>query len=123
MSNFGSKVKNFFQNMVKPPSANVLQAAAKMVAMKPHVPLIKFRGGTGGAAGHSTSSPVQGGAPAAAAPQQVNVFAGSQPAGAKAKPNATVQRPVIESYQLPPHLRRKPLSQEEVDYINRGGPA
>ncbi|CAG7818547.1 unnamed protein product [Allacma fusca] len=110
-------LEKHFDLHLKIDGTGILKTAAKTIALKPHVPMIKFRKGAGG---HSTTAPAQAVPPVAAA--QVNIAA-PQPIGAKAKPNATVPRPVIESWELPPHLRRKPLTPEEVEYINRGGPA
>lgn len=70
-------------------------------AVKPHVPLIKFRKG-GPVVGHSVTS---------GAPSSVGV--GSSHA---------VSRGTIEDYQLPPRYQRSPIDEEEIDYINRGGP-
>lgn len=37
---------------------------------------------------------------------------------------ASINKPgeVIYDFQIPSRWRRKPLSEEEIDYINRGGP-
>lgn len=34
-----------------------------------------------------------------------------------------ISLPPIEDWQLPQRYRRRPLDQQEIDYINRGGPA
>lgn len=75
--------------------------------IKPHVPMIKFRKGA-----LSNMDPQGTGTPSQHA-------TGS--AGAGKKPQVTL-RPVIEDYQLPLRYRRRPLDENEIAYINRGGP-
>ncbi|XP_059490042.1 alpha-ketoglutarate dehydrogenase component 4 [Neocloeon triangulifer] len=77
-------------------------------AVRPHVPLIKFRKG----------SAVQGHV------DNVRVVAAAAPTQSSSKPSfKPVQKgPIIEDWQLPLRYRRQALSQQEVDYINRGGP-
>ncbi|XP_034245895.1 28S ribosomal protein S36, mitochondrial [Thrips palmi] len=74
---------------------------AHVQAVKPHVPLIKFRKG-GPAGGHSATSGV----------------ASSGGVGS----SHAVSRGTIEDYQLPARYQRSPLDEAEIDYINRGGP-
>jgi len=108
-----NKVKNFFQAVMKPTPAAIAQAF-KAINLKPHTPLIKFRKGSGAShpASHASSPQV-----AAAAMK----FA-SAPSTPKLKPNEAYQMPVIEDWQLPSRFQRRPLDEEEIAYINRGGP-
>ncbi|KAH8372809.1 hypothetical protein KR009_005166 [Drosophila setifemur] len=72
-----------------------------LVTLVKRVPLIHFRkGGVGG--------------PAPAANQQ----ASSQPQGGKKVSGGSA----IEDYDLPARFARKPISPEEAEYINNGGP-
>ncbi|XP_055904779.1 uncharacterized protein LOC129940458 [Eupeodes corollae] len=65
------------------------------------VPLIKFRKGGLGQKGPGAGS-----------------------SASSTKPSASQSRgPAIEDWELPPRFRRKPISEIEMDYINRGGPA
>ncbi|XP_050699080.1 alpha-ketoglutarate dehydrogenase component 4-like [Eriocheir sinensis] len=80
------------------------RAALRMV--KPHIPMIKFRKG----------SPMElvrgGGAPGG--------MAGPSPSGAA----AVTQAPrVLEEWEVPLKYRRATITEEEIEYINRGGPA
>ncbi|XP_065336907.1 alpha-ketoglutarate dehydrogenase component 4 [Cloeon dipterum] len=76
-------------------------------AVRPHVPLIKFRNG---------SAPVDNVRVVAAA-------AASAPSSSGKASFKPVQKgPIIEDWQLPYRYRRQQLSQQEVDFINRGGP-
>ncbi|XP_076068779.1 alpha-ketoglutarate dehydrogenase component 4 isoform X2 [Oratosquilla oratoria] len=74
--------------------------------VKPHVPLIRFRKGKmdqlvrGMEAIQAAVTPPVTAAPAAAKPQVV-----------------------LEEWQVPLRYRRERLTEEEIEYINRGGPA
>jgi len=82
-------------------------------ALKPHVPLIKFRKGSG------TSHHVG----ASAAPSSPAFAARSPSAPSKPlKQNEAYQLPTIEDWQLQGRFQRRPLDEEEIAYINRGGP-
>ncbi|XP_026761878.1 uncharacterized protein LOC113520674 [Galleria mellonella] len=71
------------------------------------IPVIKFRkGGVGQSAGGST---IHASAQQAAAPQS------------QAQPTAAMSTGPILDIDLPARYRRRPLSQEEIDYINGGG--
>jgi len=97
---------------MKPSPAAVAQA---FKSMKPHVPLIRFRKGSGGSshavAGHSVPS---------SAPAMMG--GGAMRNATPLKPNQAYQLPVIEDWQLPARFRRRELDQDEIDFINRGGP-
>jgi len=108
-----NKVKNFFQAVMKPTPAAIAQAF-KAISLKPHTPLIKFRKGSG--ASHPTS---HASFPAAAATQFASAPSTPMP---KLKQNEAYQMPVIEDWQLPSRFQRRPLDEEEIAYINRGGP-
>ncbi|KAM7343957.1 uncharacterized protein ACRADG_010835 isoform 1-T1 [Cochliomyia hominivorax] len=70
------------------------------------VPLIKFRKG-----GYETSSASgSNGTNQASFVHPISVF----------KENSST---AIEDWELPPRFARKPISNEEMEYINRGGPA
>jgi len=71
--------------------------------IKPHIPLIRFRYGANELVRGTTE------AEAAATP--------AVPAPAPAPPS------VLEEWELPFRFRRQPISEEEIEYINRGGPA
>ncbi|GFR61043.1 28S ribosomal protein S36, mitochondrial [Elysia marginata] len=78
--------------------------------IRPHVPLIKFP-------------------PRNAVLSNQNVLKGapshSQPSPAQQVPvsNKPISKgPAIESSSLPPKYHRKPLSLEEMEYIEKGGP-
>ncbi|KAK7869270.1 hypothetical protein R5R35_000883 [Gryllus longicercus] len=90
----------------------VTTAIRAWMTVKPHVPLIKFRKG-----GLQASDPRLTGAHGGP-----NVPSHGSPSGAPPGPGKTVQKPIIEDYQLPPKYRRAPLSEQEIEYINRGGP-
>ncbi|CAB3379687.1 Hypothetical predicted protein [Cloeon dipterum] len=79
-------------------------------AVRPHVPLIKFRKGSAG------SAPVDNVRVVAAA------AASAPSSSAKANFKPVQKGPIIEDWQLPYRYRRQQLSQQEVDFINRGGP-
>ncbi|XP_065367065.1 alpha-ketoglutarate dehydrogenase component 4 [Calliphora vicina] len=71
------------------------------------VPLIKFRKG-----GYETSA--------------VTGSTGTNQASYYVHPSSVVKENnsnAIEDWELPPRFARKPISPEEMEYINRGGPA
>ncbi|KAH8320645.1 uncharacterized protein Dana_GF12181, isoform C [Drosophila ananassae] len=72
-----------------------------VVNLAKRVPLIHFRKGGAGSA-----------APAG------NQQASSQPAGGKKAAGG----PAIDDFDLPARFARKPISPEEAEYINNGGP-
>ncbi|XP_045613382.1 alpha-ketoglutarate dehydrogenase component 4-like [Procambarus clarkii] len=76
-------------------------------AVRPHIPLIKFRKG-------GLTELVRG------APQPI-AAAGPVITGSSASP--TPPPPVLEEWQVPPRYRRERITEEEIEYINRGGPA
>ncbi|KAL1420965.1 hypothetical protein MTO96_004331 [Rhipicephalus appendiculatus] len=88
-------------------SARVIQA------VKPHNPLIKFRAGSA----RTGRGPTQTTASSAA------MKATSSATPAESKPVGSLPRGSgIDESQLPARYARKPLSQYEGDYIQRGGP-
>ncbi|XP_037510575.1 alpha-ketoglutarate dehydrogenase component 4 isoform X2 [Rhipicephalus sanguineus] len=88
-------------------SARVIQA------VKPHNPLIKFRAGSA----RTERGPTQTTTSSAA------MKATSSSAPAESKPVGSLPRGSgIDESQLPARYARKPLSQYEGDYIQRGGP-
>ncbi|XP_027233510.1 alpha-ketoglutarate dehydrogenase component 4 [Penaeus vannamei] len=78
-------------------------------AVKPHIPMIKFRKGGLTELVRGPKEPLV--AAAAVAPMK--------------KPAATpVQKaPVLEEWQVPLKYRREIITEEEIEFINRGGPA
>ncbi|XP_042216540.1 28S ribosomal protein S36, mitochondrial-like [Homarus americanus] len=81
-------------------------AGAAWKAVKPHIPMIKFRKG-------GLTELVRG------IPQPV-VSAGPV---TTATSTSAQSPPVLEEWQVPLKFRREAISEEEIDYINRGGPA
>lgn len=43
--------------------------------------------------------------------------------GSRSSKQSSQSREVVYDFQLPMRFKRKPIDQEEMDYINRGGPA
>ncbi|XP_068209521.1 alpha-ketoglutarate dehydrogenase component 4-like [Palaemon carinicauda] len=84
-------------------------AGAAWKAVKPHIPMIKFRKGGISELAHGAPQPATAGAVA-------NPTAPKPSAAAAAAP-------VLEEWQTPLKYRRRPITQDEIDYINRGGPA
>ncbi|XP_021968636.1 28S ribosomal protein S36, mitochondrial [Folsomia candida] len=96
------------------PSPSAVSQAFK--SLKPHVPLIKFRKGSG------TSHHVGQAGPT---PSPVVAAAAARFPSAPATPlkqNEAYQLPSIEDWQLPSRFQRRPLDEEEIAFINRGGP-
>ncbi|CAH0715462.1 unnamed protein product, partial [Brenthis ino] len=80
----------------------------RVTAILSRVPVIKFRKGVGSAnAPAAHSSPASPGS-AAQAP-------------VRAQPAAAMSSATISDIDLPLRYRRRPISQEEIDYINGGG--
>ncbi|XP_071506135.1 alpha-ketoglutarate dehydrogenase component 4-like [Diadema antillarum] len=75
-------------------------------AVRPHIPLIKFR-----------YRGNQGVAPPVA-------IRSTQPPSSSSsiKPASSRRGDALEFYQLNPKYQRAALTQEEIDFINRGGP-
>ncbi|XP_037510574.1 alpha-ketoglutarate dehydrogenase component 4 isoform X1 [Rhipicephalus sanguineus] len=91
-------------------SARVIQA------VKPHNPLIKFRAGSA-----RTERVLTG--PTQTTTSSAAMKATSSSAPAESKPVGSLPRGSgIDESQLPARYARKPLSQYEGDYIQRGGP-
>jgi len=85
--------------MVRPTMAAVAAATQHVLSpLKPLVPMIRFRKGT--PTTHHTCAPGTGSA------------TGSVPN----------QSGAIEDWQLPQKYRRRPIDENEIAYINRGGP-
>jgi len=108
-TNTSAGLQNNSKDMVKP--SVVAKAGSQVLqSLKPHVPMIKFRSGSGGHAvtGHSSAPVTSSQNPA------------KQAAGAGASQASSSG--TIEDWQLPARYRRRPISEEEIAYINRGGP-
>ncbi|RXG70272.1 hypothetical protein Avbf_06670 [Armadillidium vulgare] len=73
-------------------------------AVRPHTPLIKFRKGAVSKLG--------------------GMFKHESPVSEIPKPasHTVVKRPILEEWQLPANYYRPPFTEEEIEYINRGGP-
>ncbi|KAG8221839.1 hypothetical protein J437_LFUL003473 [Ladona fulva] len=84
-----------------------MATARAWLAVKPHRPLIKFRKG-GGVAGHEA-----GGVQAARSGHPQSVGAGRAPIQPK---------PILEDWQMPRKYQRLAITEEEIEYINTGGP-
>ncbi|KAK4016546.1 hypothetical protein OUZ56_031503 [Daphnia magna] len=72
-----------------------------------HVPMIKFRRTSAGSHEHGTVV------------QPVSETKALNLDKSSIKPTSTV---ILEDWQLTGRYKRKPISQEEIDFINRGGP-
>ncbi|XP_017771864.1 PREDICTED: uncharacterized protein LOC108559195 [Nicrophorus vespilloides] len=83
----------------------MIQSRSIALGAKLRFPAIKFRygGNKSAAPAHTIASPT----------------ASAPPAKAQAAASAAS----IYDFQLPLRYKRKPIEQEEIDYINRGGPA
>jgi len=104
---FGFQIQSQIQEMVKP--SVVLNTGTQVLkSMKPHLPMIKFRAGSGGV--HAVTGPSSVGS--TSSPTSI---AKKQPIG------STSSSGTLEDWQLPFRYRRRPISEEEVAYINRGG--
>ncbi|XP_005094367.1 28S ribosomal protein S36, mitochondrial isoform X2 [Aplysia californica] len=91
--------------------------ARTVQVVRPHIPLIKFPTRGPQAAG-------QGAAQSFGKPGNVESLISSTmgSTAAASKPSASVSKgPAIESSELPPRYRRKQLSQEEIEFIEKGG--
>ncbi|XP_029839019.2 28S ribosomal protein S36, mitochondrial isoform X2 [Ixodes scapularis] len=82
-------------------------------AVKPHYPLIKFR--------KSGARSDQGQTPPTATATATKATSASAPPSSKPI-GSTARGTGIDESQLPARYARKPLSQYEGDYIQRGGP-
>ncbi|XP_011424652.3 alpha-ketoglutarate dehydrogenase component 4 [Magallana gigas] len=84
-------------------------AARAFQAVRPHVPLIKFRGGNFTKDTPAVMTPATKGKSetAPSTPQTTKI----------ATPGS-----ILEHHQLPKKYARTPLSIEEMEYIQRGGP-
>jgi len=82
-------------------------ASRTWAVIKKHVPMIKFRRSQISSHGHS-------GAAVAASIVPEKIAANVTPAVNIAS--------VLEDWQLGPRYQRAPISDEEIEYINRGGP-
>ncbi|XP_064609798.1 alpha-ketoglutarate dehydrogenase component 4-like [Liolophura sinensis] len=86
-------------------------------AVKPHVPLIKFpqRKGPDG-------KKIDGRNGTAAASSSSSSSSSSNPSTSSSKPiGSTPRGSGIDSIDLPSRYRRKPLTEEEMEFIERGG--
>jgi len=103
----------------KPPQETMaaVSAAARtaMQNVKPHIPMIKFPARTGEPIKYS-GTPSSGAVESLLSPSMP-----VQPKGV-GKPSASIPNgPTLEYSQLPLRYRRKPLSPEEMEYIEKGG--
>jgi len=90
-----NKVKSFFQAVMKPSPAAVSQA---FKTLKPHVPLIKFRKGSGSSHHGSGAATIGGSVPSS--PAFAATAARSVPS-TPLKQNEAYQLPTVEDWQLP----------------------
>jgi len=85
--------------------------ARTVQAVKPHIPSIKF--------------PVRGSQNLKAPGNNTSLSAESMLLNRGAQPStssgSSSKRPTIESSELPPRFRRKPISPDEIEYIEKGG--
>jgi len=94
-----------------------VSAAARTVLqnVKPHIPMIKFPARTGEPIKYS-GTPNTGAVESLLSPNM------PVPPKGVVKPSASIPKgPILESSQLPLRYRRKPLSPEEMEYIEKGG--
>jgi len=146
-----NKVKSFFQAVVMKPSPAAVSQAFKVLfsqlplsppslplssplpilpirnpnirksssrSLKPHVPLIKFRKGSAFAGSSHHGETSTGSAP----PPQAFAAAAARAPSKPLKQNEAYQLPIIEDWQLQRRFQRRELDEEEIAYINRGGP-
>ncbi|XP_029839018.2 28S ribosomal protein S36, mitochondrial isoform X1 [Ixodes scapularis] len=85
-------------------------------AVKPHYPLIKFR-----KSGARSDQVLAGQTPPTATATATKATSASAPPSSKPI-GSTARGTGIDESQLPARYARKPLSQYEGDYIQRGGP-
>jgi len=78
-------------------STSAKDSPTVLTRVKPHIPLIKFRKG-----GRAAS--------------------GTAPTGSSAAVGSTARGSGIDEQQLPPRYHRKPITQQEMEMIERGGP-
>lgn len=85
-----------------------MMASKGWKVVQPHVPLIKFR---------------KGGL------NRVNVGASAAPSATSGTPSSrgatgpqVISLPTIDDIHLPARFHRRPISEKEIEYINRGGP-
>eukprot|EP00095_Tigriopus_kingsejongensis_P001433 maker-scaffold461_size164099-snap-gene-0.18 protein:Tk01433 transcript:maker-scaffold461_size164099-snap-gene-0.18-mRNA-1 annotation:"hypothetical protein AaeL_AAEL000791" len=85
-------------------------------AIKPHIPMIRFRKG-----GLPSTSPASGTIPAVGGDQaKINVPASAQ--GSSSIPDwAPIRHGPLEFWQVPSKYRKRELDQIEIDAINMGG--
>ncbi|KAK4292431.1 hypothetical protein Pmani_034811 [Petrolisthes manimaculis] len=77
-------------------------------AVKPHIPMIKFRKG-------GLEELVRG-------TPESTTMPGGVSSGTTVNTTTTTTQ-VLEEWQVPLKYRRERITQEEIEYINRGGPA
>ncbi|XP_069136815.1 alpha-ketoglutarate dehydrogenase component 4-like [Argopecten irradians] len=82
-------------------------------AVRPHIPSIKFRYGA-----------TTGIADALIQPKETTIVTPPSTAVPSGKPiGSTARGSGIEFKDLPSRYQRKPMTEEEMDFIQRGGPA
>ncbi|XP_033750733.1 28S ribosomal protein S36, mitochondrial-like [Pecten maximus] len=85
-------------------------------AVRPHIPSIKFRYGAGVPSIGSTDASLQ--------PRDAAVVTPPSTAAPASKPvGNTPKGSGIDYNDLPGRYHRKPLTEEEMEFIQRGGPA
>ncbi|OWF48428.1 28S ribosomal protein S36, mitochondrial-like isoform X2 [Mizuhopecten yessoensis] len=90
-------------------------ARAFVTAVRPHIPAIKFRYGTNVPSTGATDSSLQ--------PRQAAISTPSSSAAPAGKSIGNTPKGFgIEDKDLPSRYHRKPLTEEEMEFIQRGGP-
>ncbi|KAL0111779.1 hypothetical protein PUN28_013163 [Cardiocondyla obscurior] len=86
-----------------------MMASKAWKVVQPHVPMIKFRkGGINRTVAGTIAAP--------------SAHSGQATSAGVATGPGVIALPTIEDIHLPPRYRRRPIDQQEIEYINRGGP-
>jgi len=92
-------------------------------SVRPHVPLIKFKkGGLANSDPRARREPLFSAAGAASQAKEVKSVETVVAPKPTKKPLSVPKGPTLEWFQVPPRYRRRGLSDQEIEYINRGGP-
>ncbi|CAF0935601.1 unnamed protein product [Didymodactylos carnosus] len=79
--------------------------------LRHHVPLIKFKFGSNGTGSIAHSKTINENESKSPSGTSINMW------------KITEKSPTVEFTELPKRYRRRPLTQDEIDLVTRGGPA